>query len=243
MTFAPELAHLLVFDPPPERLFTAADLARFPTELPSGIIDYELWEGVLIFSADSLDPLTGQRHQFRIEDLPYFPNDLPSGPIDYELDHGRLVYMAPPGGTHGNTQGRVFARLFMQSELIGHGKAFTEVSVVVSRNPDTVLVPDVAFIAAKSLPERKTKEDYLLTIPELAVEVRSKNNSRREIQEKVTQYLAIGVEVVWVVDPKAKTVTIHTPGAQPVQMGSNDTLTLPSLIPNLSISIADLFYP
>lgn len=242
MVVAPEVLPYSVFSPPPDRFFTPADLAEFPRDLPSGEVAFALNHGVLVFAAQSMDSGTGRPHLFTVEDLDHLPNDLPSGPIDYELDHGRLVYMAPPGGTHGNTQGRVFARLFMQSELLGHGKAFTEVSVVVSRNPDTVLVPDVAFIAAKSLPERKTKEDYLLTVPELAVEVRSKNNSRREIQSKVIQYLAIGVEVVWVVDPKAKTVTIHTPGAQPVQMGNNDTLTLPSLIPNLSISIADLFY-
>jgi Uma2 family endonuclease len=61
------------------------------------------------------------------------PEMLPSGSVSYELHHGRLVAMSPPGANHGNLQVRIGAELIQQGECQGHGKAFTNVGVVLAR--------------------------------------------------------------------------------------------------------------
>ncbi|MEX2316558.1 MAG: Uma2 family endonuclease [Pirellulales bacterium] len=179
---------------------------------------------------------------FTVADLEALPTELPSGPIDYELDNGRLVFiMVPPGDTHGAAQLKIGGRLLVDGEFKGFGKARTEVGVVLWRNPDRVLTPDVLFVANKSLPLKHSREGYLETIPELVVEVRSKNDSLSYIQHKVDDYLRSGVEVVWVADPATKTVTVHSLDRKPTEFGEKEKLELPRLIPDFSLPVSDVF--
>jgi Uma2 family endonuclease len=100
--------------------------------------------------------------------------------------------------------------------------------------------PDVAFIANKALPTRLSPEGYLETIPGLVVEIRSKGDSAAFVRRKVEHYLKAGVEVVWVVDPTAKTVEVYS-AAGVVSYGEADLLTLPTIIPDFSLPVADVF--
>ena len=189
-----------------------------------------------------LQPFDMNARLFTTADLEELPTDLPSGPIDYELDNGRLVFiMVPSGNIHGAAQSNIATHLKVLGEFKGHGKARTEVGVVLWKNPDRVVTPDVLFIAAKSLPIHTSPEGYLETIPELVVEVRSRNDSLRYVERKVKHYLKAGVEVVWFVDPAAKTVAVHTPQGRPFVYGETDSLELPGLIPGFSLSVAEVF--
>jgi Uma2 family endonuclease len=189
-----------------------------------------------------LQPFDVTARLFTVADLEELPTDLPSGPIDFELDNGRLVLiMVPPGNIHGAAQSNIATHLKVQGEFKGHGKARTEVGVVLWRAPDRVVTPDVLFIATKSLPIRTSPEGYLETIPELVVEVRSKNDSPRYVERKIKHYLQAGVEVAWVVDPATKTVSVHTAQVAPVVLTEADILELPRVIADFSLSVADVF--
>jgi Uma2 family endonuclease len=174
-------------------------------------------------------------------DLPFFPRSLPSGDADYELVDGVLRIMAPPGDIHGAAQLKIGAELLIQGERRGFGKARTEVAVVLRRNPDRVVGPDAVFVASKSLPVRLSPEGYLETIPELVVEVRSKNDSAPELEAKVREYLSAGVELVWVADPDAGTVAAHRPNQPAHLYGPADTLPADPIIPGFAVPVADLF--
>src|SRR5690349_251333 len=130
-----------------------------------------------------------------VADLAALPNELPSGPVKYELDDGKLVLMAPPGGEHGRVQHRVGWVLAHYAERLGLGEAFGEVGIILRRNPDRLVGPDAAFVATRSLPVRLSSEGYLETIPELVVEVRSKNDTVPELREKIDEYLEAGVRI------------------------------------------------
>jgi Uma2 family endonuclease len=176
-----------------------------------------------------------------IADVAILPSQLPTGDVKYELDDGRLVIMAPPGDIHGAAQLKIASELLLQGERQGHGKARTEVAVILRRNPDRLVGPDAAFIANRSLPLRHSAEGYLETIPELVVEVRSKNDTQPRIDRKVGEYLNAGVVVVWVLDPDTRTVTICRQGEQPQRLSATDTLKVPDLIPGFQVAIAALF--
>lgn len=174
-------------------------------------------------------------------DLEAFPAELPSGPIDYELDDGRLVLTAPFTCDHSTARTNIAARLMLDGQFKGHGKAYGRVAIVLWRDPDRVVTPSAAFIANKSLPIRTSPEDYLETIPELVVEIRSKNDLLAYMRRKVEHYLKAGVEVVWLADSAVKTITIHAPGVEPIIRGAEDTLELLDLIPGFSLPVADIF--
>src|SRR5580693_2492449 len=101
---------------------------------------------------------------FTVADLAAMSAHLPSDDVDFELDRGRLIFMGPPGHVHASIQVRIGGNLLFRGEEAGHGKAFTEVSVVLARNPDSVVVPDAAFVVTAKLPVRESREGYLETI-------------------------------------------------------------------------------
>jgi Uma2 family endonuclease len=193
------------------------------------------------FGPDSSSIIKPGRRLLTAADLAAMPKRLPSGDVSYELHHGRLVPMSPPGAQHGNFQACIANALFAQGQMKGHGKAYTEVGVVLQRKPDHIVGADAAFVTMRSLPAREAPEGYLETIPELVVEIRSKNDTTVEIEEKVADYLRAGTKLVWVVDPEPETVTEHRPKSQPKIYGKNDALTCEDIIPGFRLTLAELF--
>lgn len=174
-------------------------------------------------------------------DLAALPDELPTGPVKYELDNGRLVTMAPAGEPHADSQASIITELTLQGERPGHGKAYGEIGVILWQNPFRVVAPDAAFVKAASLPVKISPERYLETIPELIVEVRSKNDTKAYLARKVADYLAVGVKLVWVVDPDESTVTEHRPGVEARALSRGDTLQCDDIIPDFRLPLADLF--
>jgi len=69
----------------------------------------------------------------------------------------------------------------------------------------------------------------------------SKNDTRPAAQRKVDAYLKAGVRVVWIVDPRQKTLVVHRSDAPVVILSESDTLTAEGIIPELSFPVARLF--
>ena len=185
--------------------------------------------------------VTLSEKRFSIADVAALPTDLPSGTVDYELDNGRLVTMVPPGDRHGAVQGEIVTELKNQGQRRGLGLARSEVGIVLWRNPDRLVGADAAFILKQSLPLRHSPEGYLETIPELVVEVRSKNDSAAQIERKIEDYLAAGVQMVLVADPTTKTITAYEQSGKRRTFAEADTLTLSGILPDFSCSVAELF--
>jgi Uma2 family endonuclease len=73
----------------------------------------------------------------------------------------------------------------------------TEQRIQVSRN--RVRVPDLAFMLAGPQP------DVLIDPPLLVIEILSPDDSYSDTQERAQDYRNMGVETVWIVDPKTRT--------------------------------------
>lgn len=72
------------------------------------------------------------------------------------------------------------------------------------------LVPDVAYLSYNRLPRQEMEDTEIPRIaPDAVVEVRSPEDLQQDIDEKTRVYLAAGTEVVFLVDPEKKTVTIE----------------------------------
>ena len=73
----------------------------------------------------------------------------------------------------------------------------TEQRVRVSEN--RVRVPDVVVLTAGAQP------DVLTDPPLLVIEILSPDDSYSDTQERAQDYRAMGVETVWIIDPKTRT--------------------------------------
>ena len=95
------------------------------------------------------------------------------------------------------------------------------------------------FISNARLPIRRTPEGYLETIPELIVEVRSKNDTLAALERKAQDYIAANVVVVWVIDPINRNVVEYRQGGATRTYAENDTLTVPDLIPGFALLVSE----
>jgi Uma2 family endonuclease len=178
-------------------------------------------------------------HLLTAADLAVLPDELPSGPVKYELDYGRLVVMPLPGGIHGAINANVVFHLKLLGDQAGHGKTLTETGVVLRTGPDRVVGPDSCFVVTAALPLKYSPEGFLLTIPDLVVEVRSKNDSVAELERKAGDYLAAGAKLVWVIDPLRSMAVVYQAGHPPRTLDPADELTADGIIPGFRLSVAD----
>jgi Uma2 family endonuclease len=73
------------------------------------------------------------------------------------------------------------------------------------------------------------------------VEVISPNDLYTEVDEKVAEWLEHGTRLVFVVNPRRRTVAVHRPGQPMRTFGMDDTLSGEDVVPGWSLAVRDLF--
>lgn len=101
--------------------------------------------------------------------------------------------------------------------------------------------PDVSFIRRERLPEERIPDGHVMITPDLAVEVVSPNDTAYEVDSKVQEYLQAGFPLVWVVNPRVRTILVYRAGGTVEWLQEDAVLTAPELLPGLRCRVADLF--
>jgi Uma2 family endonuclease len=109
------------------------------------------------------------------------------------------------------------------------------------RNPDTTVGLDAVYISAELAARQPNDTTIIDGVPTLAVEVLSPSDKQEEINEKVDEYLAAGVPLVWVIDPHRRTILVHRPDSEPELVTVRQELTGEPHLPGLRIPAAKLF--
>ena len=151
-----------------------------------------------------------------------------------------MVCEPPPSFGHGAKSLEIARRLAEFVEQHDLGVVVGEAGFVLEREPDTVRVPDAAFVSverAASYPG----DGFFEGAPDLAVEVLSPSNTPAAVAEKTREYLAAGVRQIWNVDPRNQAVSIHSPGAEPRVLGVGDRLEGGDVLPGFAIPVRSLF--
>jgi Uma2 family endonuclease len=105
-----------------------------------------------------------------------------------------------------------------------------------------VRIPDVSFISWQRIPNRCMPTEPIPALaPDLAVEILSEGNTKAEMARKVEDYLAAAVALVWIVDPDARTVTVHRAATEPIVLTANESLDGGDVLPGFSLPLAELF--
>ena len=155
----------------------------------------------------------------------------------YEYIKGELIPVPPTSVEHGDISADLFWFLNLHVRKNKLGRVYM---------PDTgfrigeqVLMPDVAFVSAAKRPTDRSKA--FLIPPDLAVEVVSPTDVLYRVEEKVFTYLEAGTQLVWVLKPRSKTVTVYRSETDITLLTRNDTLTGENVIEGFSCQVAELF--
>ena len=167
---------------------------------------------------------------------------MPRDGMRRELVAGELRMMSPSGWRHGKVVGWLHTQLGSHVQQHKLGVVFgAETGFLLSRQPDTVRAPDIAFIAHENLPSVEPNEAYWPGAPDLAVEVRSPRDTSAAVAEKVEAWLAAGCRLVWVVDPQQLTVTIHRSTDDVQIQAVDEKIVGGDIVAGFSCAIADIF--
>jgi Uma2 family endonuclease len=121
------------------------------------------------------------------------------------------------------------------------GTVVVEVGFVLARNPDTVLGPDVAFVSNSRIPADSHREKFVEGFPDLAVEIISPSNPRRQREEKLKTYLRHGTPLGWLVDPTSQTVDIYKPKAEVQRLNKKEIISGETIVHGFSCAVAEFF--
>ncbi|HTD62770.1 MAG TPA: Uma2 family endonuclease [Gemmatimonadaceae bacterium] len=77
--------------------------------------------------------------------------------------------------------------------------------------------------------------------PDLAVEVLSPSNRAGEMATKIAEYFAKGTRLVWLADPKKRTVAVYAPDALPYILGNGEFLDGGDVLPGFRVAVNRLF--
>jgi Uma2 family endonuclease len=105
-----------------------------------------------------------------------------------------------------------------------------------------VRMPDVAFASWDQFPDRELPDEGAPEIvPDLAVEVLSKSNTRAEMARKLQEYYRVGSRLVWFVDPPTKSVTVYTSPTKSKVLTAGDMLDGGKVLPGFKLPVESLF--
>jgi Uma2 family endonuclease len=105
-----------------------------------------------------------------------------------------------------------------------------------------VRIPDVSFTSWDRIPGRRRPRKPIPELaPDLAVEILSKSNTRAEMQLKRADYFSVGVRLVWIIDPKTRTVEVYTSPDSFNLLPESDTLDGGDVLPGFTLSLREFF--
>jgi Uma2 family endonuclease len=108
--------------------------------------------------------------------------------------------------------------------------------------PGLVRIPDVCFTSWDRLPSREVPRKPISDlVPDLAVEVLSPSNTRKEMALKLKEYFLAGVRLVWYVDPDQRSVTVFTAPDQSVALTEDQPLVGGAVLPGFVLPLRELF--
>jgi Uma2 family endonuclease len=158
-----------------------------------------------------------------------------------ELVRGELVMMSPAGSRHGAVAARIAKAIADAVEPTKLGVVFAaETGFVLERNPDSVRAPDVAFVRAERITSG-IPAGFFPGPPDLAVEVLSPNDQPQDVTAKVSQWLAAGTRLVWVVDPAARTLTAYGPAGSILVYHDGESVPGAPVLPGLTLPLDRVF--
>jgi Uma2 family endonuclease len=106
----------------------------------------------------------------------------------------------------------------------------------------TVRGPDVSYTSWDRLVDRRRPTDPIpLDVPNLVVEVLSPSNTQREMELKRQEYFGGGVQLVWEIDPRQRTVRVYTALDKFLDLSPTDTLVGDPVLPGFILPLAELF--
>lgn len=144
---------------------------------------------------------------------------------------------------HSGGEGLITTRLQQQVWANGdrHRVCSGEAGVVL-REEESAAGLDIVVIRREDYDESERRQTtYFECVPMMVVEVLSPTNVHEKIMLKIEACQSAGVPLIWLVDPRRRTVTAYRVGHKPVLFEGEETINADPAVPNFAMPTAKLF--
>jgi len=144
---------------------------------------------------------------------------------------GELIVMPPTGGITGKKNIDIEGQLWLWNRQTKLGQVFnSSTGFLLPKGANRS--PDAAWIRQDRWEQLtlEQQEGFPPLAPDFVLELRSKTDSLKMLQEKMQEYIENGVRLGWLIDRKHQTVSIYRPNqdieilAQPLSLSGEDIL-------------------
>jgi Uma2 family endonuclease len=155
---------------------------------------------------------------------------------------GELIIMPPTGGETGNRNFDLSGQLWFWNRQNRLGKAFDSSTGFrlpngATRSPDASWVKIERWDALTQAQKKK----FLPLCPDFAVELVSESDELEDTQEKMQEYIANGLRLGWLINPKDKQVEIYRPNQKVEILQSPSTLQGEDVLPGFVLDLQPIF--
>ena len=155
---------------------------------------------------------------------------------------GELIIMPPTGGNTGKSNAQLSAQFVIWNNQTKLGEVFdSSTAFRLSNGADRS--PDVSWVAKERwnqlTPEQQ--ETFPPLCPDFVLELRSRTDTIESLRRKMQEYLANGIRLGWLIDPKNKIVEIYQPQQEVKVLNNPNTLSAENVLPGFSLNLESIW--
>lgn len=122
--------------------------------------------------------------------------------LEFERDsQGNIILMSPTGSFSGSFNSRISGYLFIWNEVSGLGESFDS-STGFTLSNGAVRSPDASWIRKDrwNALSKEQQEKFAPICPDFVIEIRSKTDGLKYLQDKMQEYISNGAQLGWLID-------------------------------------------
>ena len=155
---------------------------------------------------------------------------------------GELSIMSPTGGETGDRNLELGGQVWFWNRQNGLGKAFDSSTGFKLPNGAT-RSPDVSWIKIERwnalTPEQRKR--FLPLCPDFVIELVSESDDLADTQAKMREYIANGLRLGWLINPKNKQIEIYRPNQEIEVLQSPTSLSGEDVLPGFILDLQPIF--
>ena len=155
---------------------------------------------------------------------------------------GGILIMPPAGGATGNRNAGITTQLYVWAERDGTGIAFDSSTGFRLPNQAT-RSPDASWVSRRRYDQLTDREQerFLPLCPDFAIELKSPSDTLAALERKMDEYIANGLQLGWLIDPKQKTVYIYRPHLSVEIFDNPNTLSADPILPGFVLDLTKIW--
>jgi Uma2 family endonuclease len=158
----------------------------------------------------------------------------------FELRHGEIVEKMTPTEEHGFVATKLTLRGGGFAEKHNLGRWVIETRYRQPEDDHNSRIPDISFTSRARL-QPLVRKGAVPQLPDLAIEIKSPDDTYTKMRESAAYYISSGVRMVWLIFPEKQLIEVYQRDHDIQILNMDDTLDGGAVLPGFQVAVRDVF--